>query len=218
MGQQPRGRNPPVDKADKKLYKPGTEPEIVQVPAMAFFEISGAGRPDSRIFSEHIGVLYSLAYAVRMSPKNGLALPGYHEFTVYPLEGIWDLSEAGKKDVNPEGFGVLDKSQLVYRLMIRQPSFVDEQVLPAIVEHAKRKMPGPWLDQVRLTRLEEGLCVQMTHIGPYDSEPASFDRMQAFCAKNGLHRRDHTHREIYMSDPRKTSPDALRTVLRWMVG
>jgi len=101
--------------------------------------------------------------------------------------------------------------------MIRQPDFVDEKAFPAIIEQARRKKKLPLLDQVRLVRSEEGLCVQMTHIGSYDDEPASFARMQAYCDMHGLRRREHTHREIYISDPRRTSPEAMRTVLRWRV-
>jgi hypothetical protein len=204
-------------KEDKRYYKPGTEPEMIRIPPMTFFELTGSGRPGAPEFAERISTLYALSYAVRMAPRGGLVLPGYHDYTVYPLEGIWDLSETGRQQANPAAFGVQDKNQLVYRLMIRQPDFVDEAAWPAIREFARRKKPGPLLDQVRLSRLEEGLCVQMTHVGAYDEEPASFERMQAFCEEHGLRRRDHTHREIYMSDPRRTAPEATRTVLRWTV-
>lgn len=204
-------------KDDKRFYKPGTEPEIIRIPCMTFFELAGSGRPDAPEFAERISTLYGLAYAVRMAPRGGLVLPGYHEFTVYPLEGIWDLSETGRRTADPAHFGIQDKTQLVYHLMIRQPDFVDEAAWPAIREFASRKKPGPLLDQVRLSQLEEGLCVQMTHVGGYDDEPASFEIMQAFCLAHGLRRRDHTHREIYMSDPRRTAPEATRTVLRWTV-
>jgi hypothetical protein len=204
-------------KEDKRYYKPGSEPEIIRIPLMTFFEMTGSGRPDAPEFTERISTLYSLAYTVRMAPRGGLLLPGYRDYTVYPLEGIWDLSETGQLNADPAAFGVQDKAQLVYRLMIRQPDFVDETAWLAIREFSRRKKPGLLLDQVRLSRLEEGLCVQMMHVGSYDDEPASFEMMQAFCNAHALRRRAHTHREIYMSDPRRTSPEGTRTVLRWTV-
>lgn len=206
-----------MEKEDKRFYQPATRPEIIRIPAMTFFELDGAGRPDAPEFAEKLGALYSLAYTVRMATRNGLVLPRYQPFTVYPLEGVWDFSDAGRQQAEPGGFGVADKSQLVYRLMIRQPDFVDEAAMPAILDFARRKKPGLQLEQVRLTRLEEGLCVQMTHVGSYDDEPGSFERMADFCRANGLRRREHTHREIYMSDPRRTAPEATKTVLRWTV-
>jgi hypothetical protein len=206
-----------MEKQDQQFYKPKNKPEIIQIPMMTFIELDGAGRPDAPEFAEKLGALYSLAYTVRMAPRSGLALPEYQPFTVYPLEGVWDFSEAGRQQAVPGSFGVADKAQLVYRLMIRQPDFVDEAAWPAIVDFARRKKPGPLLEQVRLTRLEEGLCVQMTHVGSYDDEPASFELMAAFCRANGLRRREHTHREIYMTDPRRTAPAAAKTVLRWTV-
>lgn len=206
-----------MNKQDTLLYKPGNSPAQIEVPELTFFELAGAGSPNSPEFSDVIGTLYGLAYTVRMAPKSGLVLPGYEPFTVYPLEGIWDLSEAGRLAADPTAYGVTDKTQLVYRLMIRQPDFVDENAFVAILEQARRKKKLPLLDQVRLVRIEEGLCVQMTHIGAYDDEPASFARMKAYCESHGLRRRELTHREIYMSDPRRTSPEAMRTVLRWRV-
>jgi hypothetical protein len=203
-------------KSDKPYYQPGLAPAEIRVPPMGFIELAGAGRPDSPDFAEKVAALYSLAYTVRMAPRNGLDIPGYHEFTVYPLEGIWDLNEAGR-NLAQAGFGIQDKANLVYRLMIRQPEFVEAAVFPAILDAARRKKPNPQFAQVNLIRLEEGLCVQMTHIGPFDSEPASFARMGDYCAAHNLRRLSHVHREIYMSDPRRTPPESLRTVLRWMV-
>ena len=139
---------------------------------MTFFELTGSGRPDAPEFTERISTLYGLAYTVRMAPRGGLVLPGYREYTVYPLEGIWDLSETGRRTPTRLHLASRTKTQLVYRLMIRQPDFVDEAAWLAIREFASRKKPGLLLDQVRLSQLEEGLCVQMTHVGGYDDEPA----------------------------------------------
>lgn len=204
-------------KDEKIFYKPSIVPGEILIPPMTFIELSGAGRPDAPEYAEVIGTLYGLAYTVRMAPRNGLTIAGYEEFAVYPLEGIWDLSEEAQKAADPDTFGVADKSQLVYRMMIRQPDFVTAEIWPEVLAQAARKKKLPLLDQVRLLRLEEGLCVQMMHVGPYDNEPASFNAMKDYCAKRGLQRLGHRHREIYISDPRRTAPDSLRTVLRWTV-
>ncbi|HWR11930.1 MAG TPA: GyrI-like domain-containing protein [Rectinemataceae bacterium] len=200
-------------KDEKALYLPKTSPELVRIPAFNFFVIEGRGNPNEPEFSDHVGVLYSLAYGVKMSPKAGIAPAGYFDYTVYPLEGVWDISEEAKNDFR----GKLDKDSLVYRLMIRQPDFVDEAFASLVVERARKKTPNPLYDAARFERLEEGDCVQMTHIGSYDDEPASFAAMEAFAAAAGLARTSRRHREIYLSDPRRIAPEKRKTVLRFQV-
>mgnify|MGYP001011981973 FL=1 len=200
-------------KTDKAFYLPGTEPELVTVPAFKFFSIRGAGDPNEPAFQDYMAVLYALAYAVRMSPKSGTAPAGYLEYSVFPLEGVWDVSEEAKA----RGGAGISKSEYVFDLMIRQPDFVTEEYARSVLERVRAKKPLPRLEYARFEVLEEGPCVQMTHLGPYDAEPASFARMEEFCAARGLERLSKVHREIYMSDPRKTAPEKLRTVLRFRV-
>jgi hypothetical protein len=200
-------------KTDKAYYRPKNAPERIRVPAFKYFTIEGAGDPNKKGFEECVGVLYSLAYAVRMSPKSGTAPEGYFEYTVFPLEGIWDISEEAKKG----GFQGLDKDTLVYTLMIRQPDFVTNDYARFVFEQVGKKKPSPLLGKARFETIEDGDCVQMTHIGPYDAEPASFQRMEEFCAANSLARVSKLHREIYMSDPRKANPATMKTVLRFRV-
>ncbi len=200
-------------KTDKAWYLPGTEPEFVTVPAFRFFAIRGAGDPNGPEFPEYMQVLYALAYAVRMSPKSGTAPAGYREYSVFPLEGVWDVSEEAKA----RGGSEISKSDYVFDLMIRQPDFVTEEYALSVIERTKARKPLPRLDRARFEVLEEGPCVQMTHVGPYDAEPASFARMEAYCESRGLRRLSKVHREIYLSDPRKTAPEKLRTVLRFKV-
>ncbi len=190
---------------------PKAEPEIVNVPAFKFYTLAGEGDPNSEAFAEAIGVLYSLAYAVKMLPKKGITPEGYIEYTVYPLEGIWDLAEEAR---NKEE---LDKDKLVYKIMIRQPDFVTDSLAGQILEATKLKKPHPLLDSVAFEIIEDGLCVQMMHMGPFDDEPGSFEIMEAFCADNNLTRSSMIHREIYISDVRKTAPEKLKTVLRIFV-
>ena len=185
----------------------------MKVPPFKFFSIHGQGDPNDKPFQENIGVLYSLAYAIKMSPKNNFAPKDYFEYTVYPLEGIWDLTEEAKKSNSK----TLDKSQLVFNLMIRQPDFVTPDFALEAIERTKKKKYHPLLEKVKFEIIEDNNCIQMMHIGSYDSEPASFKQMEDFCRQNGYKRESKQHREIYLSDFRKVSPDKLKTVLRFNI-
>lgn len=200
-------------KKEKQYYGPKQKPEKVDVPAFGFFIIDGEGNPNSDAFAEAIGVLYSLSYAIRMSPKKDRAPKDYFEYTVYPLEGIWDLNEKGRAEYD----GTFDKNNLEYRLMIRQPNFVDKAYADQVIEWVKKEKPHPLLEQVSFEFIEDGPSVQMLHLGPYDDEPASFKQMEAFADAEGLKRKSMVHREIYLSDARKTAPEKLKTILRFWV-
>jgi len=198
-------------KTEKQIYLPGGDPTTITIPSMKYFSITGIGNPNHEAFSEKVSVLYGLAYAIRMMPKSGVTPEGYQEYTVYPLEGIWDLTQQGRESKT------LDKDQLVYKIMIRQPDFVTPDVAKLAIEKVRKKTPTPLLDQVVYEEMEDGLCVQLMHTGPFDSEPASFARMDAYLTTQGLVRKSKTHKEIYISDIRKTKPEALKTVLRYFV-
>lgn len=200
-------------KTDKLFYLPKTKPEFVHIPPFRFFSIKGQGDPNEKPFQENIGVLYSLAYAIKMSPKNNFAPHDYHEYTVYPLEGIWDVTEEAKQSKSEK----LDKSQLTYNLMIRQPDFVTTDFALEAIERTKKKKYHPLLDKVRFETIEDGNCVQMMHIGSYDNEPLSFRQMDDFCIQNGYKRQSKQHREIYISDFRRVSADKLKTILRFRI-
>ncbi|MFD2879091.1 GyrI-like domain-containing protein [Paenibacillus rhizoplanae] len=193
----------------KPLYLPPSEPGLIQVPAFPYFTLRGEGNPNGSAFAEAVAVLYSLSYAVKMLPRKGPAPEGYYDYTVFPLEGIWDLSEAGRRSA------VLDKNELIYTLMIRQPDFVTPALAAEVLEQVKRSKPHPLLDKAVFACCEDGLSVQMLHLGPYDDEPHSFARMEQFCSTQGLLRESHLHREIYISDARRARLEKLRTVLRF---
>jgi hypothetical protein len=197
-------------KNEKNYYLPKTKPELIKIPSYNYYSIEGKGDPNDDFFSEYIGALYSLSYAVKMSPKSGKAPKNYFDYTVYPLEGIWDISEEAKKRNN----GKMDKNDLVFNLMIRQPNFVTEEYSQEIIEKTKEKKPNELLNSVKFISLEEGECVQIMHIGSYDNEPISFKIMEEFCESNNLIRESMKHREIYLSDVRKVTPEKLKTVLR----
>jgi hypothetical protein len=212
-------------KTEKLFYQPSVEPCLVGIPAFSFFSIRGQGNPNDSSFQDFISVLYSLSYAVRMSYKSSIAPAGYTEYTVYPLEGVWDVSEESKaKGAAPGGIAKradtrdsLDKDLLVFQLMIRQPGFVTPEFAGQIIDTIRKKKPNPLLDFADFISLEEGSCVQMMHWGSFDDEPHSFGRMEEFCTAQGLSRKSLLHREIYLSDPRSTEAAKLRTVLRFQV-
>ncbi|WP_261800028.1 GyrI-like domain-containing protein [Paenibacillus sp. PAMC21692] len=198
-------------KNDKALYLPKEEPAIIEVPVFRYFMISGEGNPNYEQFREAVGVLYSLSYGVKMLPKKGEAPEGYYEYTIFPLEGVWDLA------VEARGLEVLDKDKLLYTIMIRQPDFVTEPLAMDVLKTVKAKKPHVLLDKVMFGEQEEGLCLQMMHHGSYDDEAQSFAKMERYCDEHGLKRISKVHKEIYISDPRKTQADKLRTVLRFRV-
>lgn len=198
-------------KSDKQLYLPKMKPELIEIPRMKYFMLNGKGNPNDQEFAEAIEALYSASYGVRMSHKSGLIPDGYYEYTVFPLEGIWDLEEEAR------GQEVLNKDKLIYTLMIRQPDFLTVDLAKVIIERIKKKKSNKLLDYISYSSLDEGLNVQMMHIGSYDTEPESFKLMEEFCSNNKLKRKDKTHKEIYISDFRKTEPEKLKTVLRFKV-
>ncbi|MGE5406409.1 MAG: GyrI-like domain-containing protein [Methanosarcina sp.] len=204
-------------KTDKQYYLPKNKPGIIQVPPFRFFTITGQGDPNDKPFQENIGVLYSLSYCIKMSPKNNFAPAGYFDYTVYPLEGVWDLTEEGKKAKSESKSELIDKSRLIFKLMIRQPDFVTPDFALEAIERTKKKKYHPLLEKVKFEIIEDGACIQMMHIGSFDTEPASFKEMEDFCQLNGYKRESKQHREIYLSDFRKVAADKLKTVLRFRI-
>lgn len=195
----------------KELYISKNKVELITVPEFKFFMIKGKGNPNNEHFSEEVGVLYSLSYAVKMMPKSGLIPEGYYDYTVFPLEGVWDMSEKGKLQ------STLYKNELIYTIMIRQPDFVTKEIAMKAIEIVKKKKPNYLLKSVNFGSIEDGLCVQMLHVGSYDDEPSSFEKMKEYCEQNNLKRLTEKHREIYISDARKTEVSKLKTVLRYRV-
>lgn len=193
----------------KAFYLPKQTPEIIEVPSFQFLTLSGQGDPNGSDFSLATEALYSLSYAVKMSYKSAAVPEGYYEYTVFPLEGVWDL-------VDPT-ITVWDKSNFKYTIMIRQPDFLTPALFERFFTEVSKKKPNPMLAQVKLESITEGPCCQMMHLGSYDNETASFEQMEAYCKTENYKRLYKQHREIYLSDPRKTEPEKLKTVLRFQV-
>lgn len=197
-------------KSEKELYMPKAKPQVIEVPKLKYFTIEGEGNPNNPDFSERIGALYALSYAIRMMPKKGITPEGYFEYTVYPLEGVWDLISY---DIVDE---VIEKDNLKYKIMIRQPEFVTDEVVEKALEIARKKQIK-YLDKVVFEEISDGLCVQMLHIGPYENENITFNIMEKFMEDNNYKRTTKMHREIYLSDFRRVDKDKLKTVLRCFV-
>lgn len=204
-------------KHEKDIYNPKAKPEFRPIPEYAFFTIEGEGNPNSALFSSHIQALYTLAYGVRMSHKQAYCPKGYFEYTVYPLEGVWDLKEAAIQELKKDPNATFTKDDLKYKIMIRQPAFVDEAFAEFIKSEMMRKKKTPYLDLVQFERIEEGPCIQMLHKGSYDDEIKSFELMEAFSKEMGYRRKSKIHREIYLTNPGKVAPEKLKTILRFQV-
>lgn len=194
----------------KDLYLPGRKPALIDVPEMRFLMVDGQGEPGGRQYLAALQALYSLSFTIKMSKMSGRQPEGYFEYVVPPLEGLWSF---------PGGtFGLSSpREEWLWTSMIRQPKFVTGDVFRWAVEECRRKKPEIDLSRVRFESFPEGLCVQIMHIGPYAEEPTSIALLQTFMQENGLKQLSgstHRHHEIYLSDPRRTAPERLKTVLR----
>lgn len=137
-------------------------------------------KSEPRFFAEYVGTLYTLSYAVKMDLKKK-NIPGQPDYTVYPLEGVWQFENDTPLSPN----GILNKDALIFNLMIRQPDTVSKEYAQEILEHVKKKKANPLWDQVKFEHMTDGLCVQALHIGSYDREAESFAQMEIFAAQQG---------------------------------
>jgi len=200
----------PIDykKTEKDLYQPKTTPSIIDVPEISYIAVDGKGDPNtSEEYATAIEVLYGLSYTIKMGNKAIL------EYVVPPLEGLWNIDGGFNKD-EPI---IADKSKLKWTALIRQPDFVTTEVFEAAKNALAKKKPELDLSKARLIKIAEGLCVQVMHIGSYDDEPATIEKMEQYVVDNGYAidiNGTRRHHEIYLSDPRKVAPEKLKTVIR----
>lgn len=194
-------------KQEKEFYGAKKSPTFVTVPAQNYIMISGKGNPNGIDFSNRVSTLYSLAYAVKMAYKAAAIQNEFHDFTVYPLEGIWQKTEGTE----------LVKENLKYTIMIRQPDFICEDMVKAALEQIKIKKPNPLFDKVSFDTMQDGKCVEILHIGAFDDEPVSFEKMKQFTLSNDLERAKNYHREIYLSNANRVEKSKLKTILRYAV-
>jgi len=201
----------------KDLYVPKQKPTMVDVPTMTFIMVNGSGNPNIEgvEYQHAIELLYGLSYTIKMSKKNGCQPEDYFDYVVPPLEGLWWLEE--------DEMDFTQKNKFSWTSMIRQPEFVTTEVFQWACNELKRKKPQIDTAKAYLETFTEGLCVQIMHIGPYDDEPKTIELIETYISENNFKNaisliehdgRIRRHHEIYLSDPRKTAPQKLKTVLR----
>ncbi len=202
-----------ADKLDYKkeysdLYLPKGKPTFIEVPSIPFIMVDGQGDPNGQDYQNAVSVLYALSFTIKMSKMGSDQPEGYFEYVVPPLEGLW----------GSEGpFDLHRRDVWRWTSMIRQPEFVTDEVFHWARKQAAKKKPELDFSKARFAVYEEGPCVQMMHIGPFRDEPASIARMEEYIRENHLVddiTGERRHHEIYLSDPRKTAPEKMKTVLR----
>lgn len=188
----------------KAEYATPRKPVLLRIAKASYLGIAGRGTPGGEAFQQAIGALYSVAFTIKMASK----FRG-KDYSVCKLEGLWWVDSGCSFETQP-------KDQWWWRLLIRTPDFIGKRE----VQEAGRQLAGkgkdPLFRNVELTPLNENLCVQALHVGPYDREPETIRLMEAFAAQQGCHF-DGLHHEIYLSDPRRVAPEKLRTILRMPV-
>lgn len=197
-------------KQEKNLYGVKQTPIILEVPKQKFILVKGKGNPNEVDFSNRISALYSLAYAIKILFKNVIKNKTDNEitdFTVYPLEGLWEK-------VNGAEF---DKNKLEYTLMIKQPAFITQEIFTKALGNVKKKKSNALYDEISFIEIEEGKSIQILHVGSYDDEQKSFEKMNEFARKRDLTRIGDFHKEIYLSNKNRTSEEKQKTILRYSV-
>ena len=195
----------------KEFYLPKNKPSIVKVPKMNYIAVRGNGDPNEEggEYKESIGLLYGIAFTIKMSKMGDHRIDGYFDYVVPPLEGFWWQQGMTGIDYN-------HKENFKWISVIRLPDFVTKAEFEWAKEEATKKKKTDF-SKVEFFTYDEGLCVQCMHIGPYDDEPGTVDAMHEFMEKEGyvLDITDkRLHHEIYLSDVRKVAPEKLKTVIR----
>ena len=198
-------------KENKEFYMSKSVPEIVTVPKANYIAVRGMGDPNQEggAYQSAVSILYAVAYTLKMSYKTDYRIEGFFEYVVPPLEGFW-----WQEGVDGIDYG--DKSTFHWISVIRLPEFVKKKDFDWAVEEAARKKKLDCSLAEFLT-IEEGLCVQIMHIGPFDHEPSTVALMDQYIAENGYANdmnENRLHHEIYLSDARKAAPEKWKTIIR----
>lgn len=196
----------------KEYYLPKNKPNIIDIPSMNFVAVRGEGNPNAEDgdYQKAIGLLYGIAFTIKMSYKGSHKIDGFFEYVVPPLEGFWWM------DGIADGIDYSRKDQFHWISLIRLPDFVKKDDFDWAVAEATKKKKTDFSKAEFLT-YQEGLCVQCMHIGPYDDEPATIELMDRYAQENGYITdisAARYHHEIYLSDVRKCAPEKLKTVIR----
>ena len=195
-------------KNEKNLYGVKQKPQLIEIPSAYYIMIKGEGNPNESDFSNRVSALYSLAYGIKMLFKNMKKEElEYSDFTVFPLEGIWEKSD-------DEEF---DKNKLKYTIMIKQPYFITKEIFDLAFEKVKKKKPNELYDEVSFDCIESKKAIQILHIGSFDTEIESFEKLDNFANEMNLERSEKLHTEIYLNNKNRTAEDKLKTILRYNV-
>jgi len=195
----------------KEFYMPKAKPEIITIPNMNYIAVKGIGDPnvEGGTYQEAIGLLYGVAFTIKMSRKGSHRIDGFFDYVVPPLEGFW--FQEGSTDIDYSR-----KQDFHWISVIRLPDFVSEDDFKWARSEASEKKKQDF-SKVEFLTVEEGLCVQCMHIGAYDDEPSTVGLMHRYIEKEGyvLDITDQRlHHEIYLSDARRVAPERLKTVIR----
>ncbi|MEE3382841.1 MAG: GyrI-like domain-containing protein [Anaerovoracaceae bacterium] len=195
----------------KEFYMPPRKPSIVTVPKMNYIAVRGQGDPnrENSEYKQSIGLLYGIAFTIKMSYKGDHKMDGYFEYVVPPLEGFWWQEGVAGVDYSR-------KDDFNWISVIRLPDFVTKEEFDWAVKEATNKKKADF-SKVEFFTYDEGLCVQCMHIGPYDDEPVTVEKMHEFMEDQGCEldiSDERMHHEIYLSDARKVAPEKLKTVIR----
>ena len=198
----------------KEFYMPKGKPEIVTVPKANYIAVRGKGNPNDEggAYQQAVGILYAVAYTLKMSYKTDYRIEGFFEYVVPPLEGFWWQEGV-------DGIDYSDKSTFNWISVIRLPDFVTQKDFDWAVNTAQKKKHLDCSKAEFLT-IDEGLCVQIMHIGPFDDEPATVSMMNAYLLEKGYENDlsdSRLHHEIYLSDARKVAPEKWKTVIRYPI-
>lgn len=190
----------------KHLYRPSArQPEILEIPRMNFLMMDGAGNPNNNpVYQQTVEALYGVAYTLKFASKKTLA----RDYTVMPLEGLWWGTPMGQHVFTED-----DKAKFQWTMMIMQPDFITAEMVEGAIAQVKAKKGLENLEQIRFDAFTEGLSVQILYFGSYDDEGPTIASMHQFAFDQGYQLRGK-HHEIYLSDPRRTSPEKLKTILR----
>jgi hypothetical protein len=195
----------------KEFYLPKSKPEIVTVPPMNYIAVRGKGNPNDEDgdYKKAVGLLYGIAFTIKMSKMGDHRISGYFDYVVPPLEGFWWQEGV-------DGFDYRHKENFCWISVIRLPDFVTKEDFNWAVQEATKKKKQDF-SAAEFLPINEGLCVQMMHVGPFDDEPASVAQMNEYLQQNGYENdfsAERMHHEIYLSDARKAAPEKWRTVIR----
>jgi hypothetical protein len=191
----------------KHLYSPSTKTaEILNVPKLQYLMIDGSGDPNTaQTFKDAMSALYSTAYTLKFALKKSEGI----EYPVMPMEGLWWTEDITQ-------FSHEDKANWLWTIMILQPDFVTEAAFEQARADAQKKKGLRALDDLHLASYAEGLSAQIMHLGSYDDEPTTLAKLDTVIEANGCVK-SGKHHEIYLSDPTRTTPEKLRTIIRYPI-